>query len=105
MPLPEPSPHTYHTLLSAILDRGIKLADVVAHRAFSTSEEASAIIQALSKAAVELGKSSAVEELGMATALGSTGEDPLKDVPEVIPVVVPVSQKNFNLTCVHALAI
>jgi DNA-directed RNA polymerase len=90
-PLPEAPNHTANTILSSILDRGLELIDVVSNRVFTSSSEASMAIQLLSKAAVELGKPQAVRDLGMATSLGNTDYDPLNSVPEVAPVLVPVS--------------
>jgi len=77
-------------MLSSILDRGYDLSEVVASRVFNSSEEASAAIHLLSKAAVQLGKPTAVQQLGMASALGRSEVDPLDSVPEVVPVLVPV---------------
>lgn len=81
VPLRNPS-----TLLSQITFRGIKMPDVVADRAFASSEEASDIIQVLSTAAVDLGMSNVIGELGQAKAMGSKSPDPLENVPEVTPV-------------------
>ncbi|THH14382.1 hypothetical protein EW146_g5951 [Bondarzewia mesenterica] len=71
----------------------IDVSTVVADRSISSSEEAEQIILTLSQAAVELNLSKIVLELGQAEALGSTKVDPLADVPEVKPVMVPVKNK------------
>lgn len=75
------------SLLRCIIDRQIPVTMVVSDRAFTTSEEASEVIQALSKAAVEMGLPKVVNELGMAESLGREHVDPLEDVPEAIPVM------------------
>ncbi|KAI0776637.1 DNA/RNA polymerase [Trametes elegans] len=75
------------SLLRNIINRQIAPSLVVADRAFKTNEEASQAIKALSKAAVQMGLSSVVNELGLADSLGRQVEDPLEDVPEVLPVV------------------
>ncbi|RPD76822.1 DNA/RNA polymerase [Lentinus tigrinus ALCF2SS1-7] len=74
-------------LLRNIIGRQIAPSLVVADRAFTTDEEANAAIKALSRAAVEMGLSRVVTELGMAESLGRQAVDPLEDVPEVVPVV------------------
>jgi DNA-directed RNA polymerase, mitochondrial len=90
-PLPNTPKHTATTILTGILNRDFPLTDVVSDRVFTSSSEASAIIQVLSQSAVDLGKTEAVHELGRATALGTTAYDPLQGVPEANPVLVPVS--------------
>jgi len=74
------------TLLNNLIEREIPVANVVADRIFSTSEEASDIIKLLSKAAVELNLPNVMRELGQAESLGSHVPDPLENVPEVSPV-------------------
>ena len=55
----------------------------------SSSEEAAAIIQLLSKSAMQLNMSHIVSELGQAEAVGMEVPDVLDDVPEVTPVLKP----------------
>jgi len=55
----------------------------------SSSEEAAAIIQLLSKSAMQLNMSRVVSELGQAEAIGTELPDVLDDVPEVNPVLKP----------------
>ncbi|KAI0920340.1 hypothetical protein AcV5_010106 [Taiwanofungus camphoratus] len=62
------------------------------YRAFTTSEEASEVIQALLMAAVEMGLSKAVNKLSMAESLGREHVDPLEEVPH--PSVQWVSTKS-----------
>ncbi|KZT65062.1 DNA/RNA polymerase [Daedalea quercina L-15889] len=73
-------------LLRNMIDHHVLASMVVSDRAFETSDEASQAIQLLSKAAVEMGLSNVVNELGMVDSLGREEEDPLEDVPEAIPV-------------------
>ena len=73
-------------VLFHVLDRGISLKDVVASRVLTSDEEASKIIQQVSKAAAELGMIDVVSELGETQAMGSV-VDPLDDVPDVNPVL------------------
>ncbi|KAI8992792.1 DNA/RNA polymerase [Trametes punicea] len=75
------------SLLRSIIHRQISPALVVSDRAFTTNEEATQAIKALSKAAVQMGLSSVVNELGLADSLGRQVDDPLEDVPEAIPVM------------------
>ena len=86
--------HNPVELLRNIIGRQISPALVVSDRAFTSNEEATEAIKALSKAAAELGLSSVVKELGLAEFLGKEIEDPLEDVPEVIPVTRPKVRKN-----------
>ncbi|TFK81972.1 DNA/RNA polymerase [Polyporus arcularius HHB13444] len=79
--------HDPVSLLRNIIGRQISPSLVVADRAFTTDEEANEAIKALSKAAVQMGLSSVVSELGMAESLGRQAPDPLEDVPEVVPVM------------------
>ena len=79
--------HDPVSLLRNIIGRQIAPSLVVADRAFTTDEEANEAIKALSRAAVQMGLSSVVTELGMAESLGRQAADPLEDVPEVVPVV------------------
>ncbi|KAI0742483.1 DNA/RNA polymerase [Daedaleopsis nitida] len=81
--------HDPISLLRSIINRQISPSLVVADRAFTTSEEAVEAIKALSKAAVEMGLTSVVSELGVVETLGKPFEDPLADVPEVVPVMKP----------------
>ncbi|KAI0371016.1 DNA/RNA polymerase [Pilatotrama ljubarskyi] len=78
--------HDPMSLLRNIISRQIAPALVVADRAFTTNEEATEAIKALSRAAVQMGLVSVVNELGLADSLGRTVEDPLENVPEAIPV-------------------
>ena len=73
-------------LLRNMVNRQVLATMVVSDRAFETSDEASQAIQLLSKAAVEMGLSNVVNELGMAESLGREEDDPLDDIPEAIPV-------------------
>ncbi|KAI0052454.1 DNA/RNA polymerase [Auriscalpium vulgare] len=79
--------HNPTSILRSLIDRQISVSMVVADRSITSSEEAEKIIQALSKAAVELNLSKVVTELGQAEALGSK-PDASEDVPEVMPVTV-----------------
>lgn len=79
--------HDPMSLLRNMLRGSVAPALVVADRAFTTSEEATEAIKALSRAAVEMGLSSVVNELGLADSLGRQVDDPLEDVPEAIPVM------------------
>ncbi|EIW56833.1 DNA/RNA polymerase [Trametes versicolor FP-101664 SS1] len=79
--------HDPMSLLRHMLRGSVAPALVVADRAFTTSEEATEAIKALSRAAVEMGLSSVVNELGLADSLGRQVDDPLEDVPEAIPVM------------------
>lgn len=74
-------------LLRAIVDRNLPVTMVVSDRAFTSSDQAAQSIRDLSKAAVGLNLSRIVNELGMADVLGRQESDPLKDVPEVTPVL------------------
>ena len=76
-------------LLRNIVRREIAPALVISDRAFTSSEEATEAIRALSKAALHLGMTNVVSELGLAESLGKQAEDPLEDVPEVMPVTKP----------------
>ncbi|KAI0632722.1 DNA/RNA polymerase [Trametes polyzona] len=78
--------HDPMSLLRSMIARQVAPALVVADRAFATNEEATAAIKALSRAAVQMGLSSVVNELGLADSLGRQVDDPLEDVPEAIPV-------------------
>ncbi|KAI0640998.1 DNA/RNA polymerase [Trametes meyenii] len=78
--------HDPMSLLRNIIGRQIAPALVVADRAFTTNEEATEAIKALSRAAIQMGLSSVVNELGLADNLGRQVDDPLADVPEAIPV-------------------
>ncbi|TDL27019.1 DNA/RNA polymerase [Rickenella mellea] len=82
--IPHITERTYNSLLRCILDRQIPLALVVSDKAFLSSEEASKIVSALSRAAVEMSLSKVVTELGQVELMGS---DPLENVPEVTPVI------------------
>ena len=73
-------------LLRSMVSNQVLATMVVSDRAFETSDEASQAIQLLSKAAVNMGLSNVVNELGMAESLGREEDDPLDDVPEVMPV-------------------
>ena len=90
--------HNPVELLRNIIGRQISPALVVSDRAFTSNEEATEAIKALSKAAAELGLSSVVKELGLAEFLGKEIEDPLEDVPEVIPVTRPKVRTNSPMS-------
>jgi DNA-directed RNA polymerase len=75
-------------LLQAIVQRGLDVQKIVADRAISSDDEGEGIIKALSQAAVSLGLSRIVSELGRAESLGYFA-DPLEGVPEVNPVLKP----------------
>ncbi|OSD03827.1 DNA/RNA polymerase [Trametes coccinea BRFM310] len=79
--------HDPISLLRNIIHRQIAPALVVSDRAFTTDEEATEAIKALSRAAVQMGLSSVVNELGLADSLGRQQDDPLENVPEAVPVV------------------
>ncbi|EJF55919.1 DNA/RNA polymerase [Dichomitus squalens LYAD-421 SS1] len=81
--------HDPVSLLRNIIGRQISPALVVSDRAFTSNEEATEAIKALSKAAAEMGLASVVNELGLTEFLGKQIEDPLEDVPEVVPVMRP----------------
>ena len=78
--------HDPTALLRSIINRQIAPTLVVSDRAFTSDEEATQAIQALSRAAVHMGLSEVVSELGLAESLGKQVEDPLENVPEVVPV-------------------
>ncbi|KAI1795428.1 DNA/RNA polymerase [Ganoderma leucocontextum] len=86
--------HDPVSLLRNIIGRQISPALVVADRAFTSNEEATEAIKALSRAAAEMGLSSVVNELGLVDFLGKQLEDPLEDVPEVVPVM---KRKNIEV--------
>ncbi|KAG6329701.1 hypothetical protein ID866_9388 [Astraeus odoratus] len=73
-------------LLSNLTARDIDPTLVISDRVISSSEEATQIIQLLSKTAVDMNLSRIITQLGQAQALGCQLSDPLKDVPEVNPV-------------------
>ena len=79
--------HDPVSLLRNIIGRQISPVLVVSDRAFTSNEEATEGMKALSRAAAEMGLSSIVSELGLADVLGKQLEDPLQDVPEVVPVM------------------
>lgn len=79
--------HSPTNLLANLVDRKISITHVVSDRAFVSSEEAAAIIQTLSKSAVDLNLSKIISELGQAEAIGSHQTDPLDAIPEVKPVM------------------
>ncbi|KAH9856180.1 DNA/RNA polymerase [Lenzites betulinus] len=79
--------HDAMSLLRNMISRQVAPALVVADRAFTTNDEATEAIKALSRAAVQMGLSSVVNELGLADSLGRQVDDPLEDVPEAIPVM------------------
>ncbi|KIJ61213.1 hypothetical protein HYDPIDRAFT_177116 [Hydnomerulius pinastri MD-312] len=83
-------------LLSRFTARGISPTAVISDRVFTSSEEASQLIQMLSKTAVDMNMSRVVSELGQAEALGSQLPDPLEDVPEVNPVTKLVIVDEFG---------
>lgn len=83
-------------ILANIVEREISVSSVVSDRVFVSSEQASDVIKILSQAAVKLGLSQIVMELGQAEALG-TYDDPLEDIPEVIPVRVIAKVCIFHL--------
>ncbi|KAI0334261.1 DNA/RNA polymerase [Cubamyces sp. BRFM 1775] len=89
--------HDPMSLLRSIISRQVSPALVVADRAFTTNEEATQAIKALSRAAVQMGLSSVVNELGLADSLGRQVDDPLEKVPEAIPVMKP-SKRNEDGT-------
>lgn len=70
-------------LLRCILTRQLSLTTVISDRVLG-SEEASEIVQHLSRAAAQLGLSHVISELGQAEAIAA---DPLADIPEVRPVL------------------
>ena len=76
-------------LLRNIIYREISPSLVVSDRSFTNSDEATEAIKALSRAAVTMGLSTVVSELGLVESLGKQLEDPLADVPEVVPVTRP----------------
>ncbi|KAI0351261.1 DNA/RNA polymerase [Trametes cingulata] len=90
--------HDPMALLRNIISRQIAPALVVADRAFTTNEEATEAIKALSRAAVQMGLISVVNELGLAESLGRTVDDPLKDVPEATPVTKPKYGEDGSVT-------
>lgn len=82
MDLPTPN-----DLLRAMVRREISVSLVVADRSMKTSQDAEDIFKILSKSAVEMNISKAVTELGVVHGMASSSVDPLKDVPEAIPVL------------------
>lgn len=70
-------------LLRCILIRKLSLTTVISDRVLN-SEEASEIVQHLSRAAAQLGLSHVISELGQAEAIAA---DPLENIPEVRPVL------------------
>ncbi|EPS99209.1 hypothetical protein FOMPIDRAFT_1024277 [Fomitopsis schrenkii] len=85
-------------LLRSMVNHQVLATMVVSDRAFETSDEASQAIQLLSKAAVEMGLSNVVSELGMAESLGREEDDFMDDVPEAIPV-----KRRKKIDDVHAM--
>ncbi|KAH9837674.1 DNA/RNA polymerase [Rhodofomes roseus] len=85
-PIPSRDQRDPPQLLRSMIDHQVAPTMVVADRALETSEEASEVIQLLSRAAVEMGLSNVVSELGMAESLGRQEDDPLDNVPEAMPV-------------------
>lgn len=85
-------------LLWGMVNHQVLATMVVSDRVFETSDEASQVIQLLSKAAVEMGLSNVVSELGMAESLGREEDDLLDDVPEAIPV-----KRRKKVDDVHAM--
>ncbi len=81
--------HDPLSLLRNIINRGLSPSMVVSDRVFTSNEEATEAIKALSRAAVQMGLASVVSELGLADSLGRQTEDPLADVPEATPVTKP----------------
>ncbi|CCL99811.1 uncharacterized protein FIBRA_01835 [Fibroporia radiculosa] len=97
-PLAFTDAHDPAALLRSMIDRQIPVTLVVSDRAFTSNDEASQAIQALSKAAVEMGLSKIVNELGMAESLGRQEADPLEDVPEAKPVLRRKKLENIQMT-------
>lgn len=79
------------TLLQAIITRGLDIQKIVADRCLTVDEEAEGIIKVLSQAAVNVGLSRIVSELGQAESFGQY-DNPLEGVPEVNPVLKPRKQ-------------
>ncbi|KAF9264462.1 DNA/RNA polymerase [Marasmius fiardii PR-910] len=80
-------------LLTRINDRKLSLEHIVASRVFTSSEEASAAIKCLSKAAVESNMFNLVSQLAQAEIIGTNAVDVLDDVPEALPVVKAKKQE------------
>ncbi|KAH9919050.1 DNA/RNA polymerase [Fomitopsis serialis] len=89
-------------LLRSMMDHQVLPTMVVADRAFASSDEAAEAIQLLSKAAVEMGLSNVVNELGMADSLGRQEDDPLENVPEAVPVKRQLKKKEADVRMMHA---
>lgn len=78
------------------MQRQIQPQLVVSDRAITSSEEASAIIQILSKTAVELNYTRIVAQLGQAEAAGSSKPDALDNLPDITPVKRPAKNKKVR---------
>lgn len=78
--------HDPMSLLRNMLRGSVAPALVVADRAFTTSEEATEAIKALSRAAVEMGLSSVVNELGLADSHWRSCREQSKRVDRVLDI-------------------
>ena len=88
-PVNAPNAVSPTSLLANLVEREITVSRVIADRVFTSSEEVTHIIRALSKGAVERNLSNVVLELGQAEAIGTHSTDVLDGVPEVMPVLRP----------------
>ncbi|KAL0574450.1 DNA-directed RNA polymerase [Marasmius crinis-equi] len=86
-PISEVGAQDPKTLLKALNERHVSVEGILANRVLTSSEEVSAIIKMLSKAAVDLNLSQVVSELGQAEVVGTHAPDVLDDVPEANPVL------------------
>lgn len=84
LPPSVPSERSPADLLRCMLNRNINLLKVIADRSLS-SADSSEITQHLCRAAAEMGLHNVITDLGQAQAIA---DDPLADVPEVMPVKV-----------------
>ncbi|KAH8115023.1 DNA/RNA polymerase [Phellopilus nigrolimitatus] len=82
LPVTVSSERSPSDLLRCMINRHIPVTTVVADRVL-TSGDAGEIVQHLSRAAAELGLIHVITELGQAESIAA---DPLKDVPDIVPV-------------------
>ena len=87
-------------LLLNIFPRKIAPVLVISERAFMSSEETTEAIRMLPNAALHLGMTNVVGELGLAEWLGKQDEDPLEDASEVTSVT-----SHRCVPCFSALAV
>lgn len=85
---------TYNDIVAKIAELRIDVATVITSQAFTDSEEVTAILELLSRSAIQLRLPHIVEALGQAEHIGRT--DLLDTIPEAIPVYKNVVKKSAS---------